>query len=105
MSETMYDNLTITSSFIFGKVMQEPSLCKHFLEKLLGIKIQRISYPEREKEIGILPESHDVRLDVYADDSKEGMFNVEMQRRISMSILRRFSFISVVLKRKKTILS
>lgn len=70
MSETISSNLTITHSFIFGKVMQEPKICKYFLEKLLGMKIKQINYPEREKEIGILPESHDVRLDIYADDIK-----------------------------------
>ena len=89
MSETLYENLTITNSFIFGKVMQEPSLCKHFLEKLLGIKIQKISYPEREKEIGIMPDCHDVRLDVYADDTEDGMFNVEMQAYMDRDIRKR----------------
>lgn len=77
--------------------MQEPSLCKHFLEKLLGIKIQKINYPEREKEIGILPESHDVRLDVYADDSKEGMFNVEMQAYMDRDICKRSRYYQGVL--------
>lgn len=89
MSETLYENLTITNSFIFGKVMQEPSLCKHFLEKLLGIKIQKISYPEREKEIGIMPDGHDVRLDVYADDTEDSMFNVEMQAYMDRDIRKR----------------
>lgn len=89
MSGTLYENLTITNSFIFGKVMQDPGLCKHFLERLLGIKIQKISYPEREKEIGILPESHDIRLDVFADDSAEGMFNVEMQAYMDKNIEKR----------------
>ncbi len=89
MSEILYENLTITNSFIFGKVMQEPSLCKHFLEKLLGIKIQKISYPEREKEIGIMPDGHDVRLDVYADDTEDSMFNVEMQAYMDRDIRKR----------------
>lgn len=79
MSEDIDVNQTITNNFIFGKVMQEPKLCKLFLEKLLGIKIKKINYPEREKEIGILPESHDVRLDVYADDENNTFYNVEMQ--------------------------
>lgn len=79
MSEAVCDNLTITNRFIFGKVMQEPMICKHFLEKLLGMKIKKINYPEREKEIGILPESHDVRLDIYADDESDTFYDVEMQ--------------------------
>ena len=79
MSDAIYENLSITNSFIFGKVMQEPKLCKQFLEKLLGMKIKQINYPEREKEIGILPESHDIRLDVYADDGNDTFYDVEMQ--------------------------
>ena len=38
------EELTFTDDFMFGRVMQNPEICKGFLERLLEIKIDKIGY-------------------------------------------------------------
>ncbi len=45
--------------------MQNPDLCKGVIERLLGIKVKRIEYPELQKEIRPYYSAHGVRMDVY----------------------------------------
>ena len=40
--EEQWENLTLGNDFIFGKVMENPKLCKTMLERLLQIKIRKI---------------------------------------------------------------
>ena len=44
-----FDDLKCSDNFMFAKIMEYPKLCKAVLETLLGIKIDRLSYPEPEK--------------------------------------------------------
>lgn len=45
-----YSQLKITNQFMFGKIMQDPKLCKQMLEIIFNKKIKEIKYPEIEKE-------------------------------------------------------
>ena len=74
-----YEKLTIRDNFIFQKVMRNKRICKETLERLLDIKIKDIGYPEEEKSINIRPDSKSIRLDVYVNDDKGTVFNIEMQ--------------------------
>ena len=56
---------TITENFLFEKVMHNKRICKRLIEKILGITIQSIEFPEAEKSIDIRRDSKSVRLDVY----------------------------------------
>lgn len=40
--------VTIQDDMMFGTVMADPECCKPFLETILGIKIRKIEYPERQ---------------------------------------------------------
>ena len=60
-----FEELTITDDFMFGAVMPDPRRCKKLLESILGIKIERVEYPERQKIIDIAYDSKSVRIDVY----------------------------------------
>lgn len=78
MSSKTLKDLTIRDNFMFAAVMMETDNCKHFLEMVLGIEIERveISY---EKSIIYNPEFKGIRLDVYARDEKNTCYNIEMQ--------------------------
>ena len=71
-------DLTIRDNFMFAAVMMETDNCKHFLEMVLGIEIERveISY---EKSIIYNPEFKGIRLDVFAKDEKNTCYDIEMQ--------------------------
>lgn len=45
-----YSQLKITNQFMFGKIMQDPKLCKQMLEIIFNKKIKEIKYPEIEKD-------------------------------------------------------
>ena len=74
-----YEELTIQDSFIFQKVMRNKRICKQTIERLLDIDIKDISYPEEEKSIDIRLDSKSIRMDVYVNDDKGTVFNIEMQ--------------------------
>ena len=74
-----YDELTIQDNFIFQKVMRNKHICKQTIERLLDIDIKDISYPEEEKSINVRLDSKSIRLDVYVNDDKGTVFNIEMQ--------------------------
>ena len=74
-----FDELTIQDNFIFQKVMLKKHICKAVLERLLDISIQDIVYIHEEKALDVRLETKSVRLDVYVNDDKGTVFNIEMQ--------------------------
>ncbi|WP_037329788.1 Rpn family recombination-promoting nuclease/putative transposase [Anaerovibrio lipolyticus] len=74
-----YDELTIQDNFIFQKIMRNKRICKQTLERLLNIDIRDISYPEEEKTIDVRLDSKSIRMDVYVNDDKGTIYNIEMQ--------------------------
>ena len=79
--EKKWHEATIQNNFIFGKTMEiYPELCRKLIEIILKIKVLRIDYPEREKNIELRTDSKGVRLDVYVQDKNcNRSFNLEMQ--------------------------
>ena len=74
-----FEDLTIIDDFMFGAVMSNPERCKRLLEAILNVKIQKVTYPERQKVIDVAYNSKSVRLDVYVEDEKDTVYNIEMQ--------------------------
>ena len=74
-----YEELTIKDDFMFGIIMRNPKYCKTFLETVLDVKISRIEYPETQKTIDISLSSKSIRLDIYVEDGKNTVYNIEMQ--------------------------
>ena len=75
-----WEELSISNDFLFGKVMQNPELCKELLQRILpDLNIERIEYPELQKSINMDMDARSVRLDVYVKDEKEVVYDIEMQ--------------------------
>lgn len=70
--------LTLKNNFMFGAVMADEEICKHFLEMVLGFPIERVEV-SKERSIIYHPEYKGVRLDIYAKDENHTHYNVEMQ--------------------------
>lgn len=78
--QIQWEDLGISNDFLFGKVMQNPELCKELLQRILpDLKIDRIEYPELQKSINVDMDAHSVRLDVYVKDDRETVYDIEMQ--------------------------
>ena len=79
-SQTSWEELSISNDFLFGKVMQNPELCKELLQRILpDLKIDHIEYPELQKNIKQDIDAKSVRLDVYVKDEKAVVYDIEMQ--------------------------
>ena len=85
------EELRFTDDFMFCRVMQTPELCKGVIERLLGIKVERIEYPELQKEIRPYYSAHGVRMDVYVKDSNR-IFDIEMQTSVPDDLPRRMRY-------------
>lgn len=73
-----WEELGIDDDYIFGKVMQDPELCKKLIEIILDIEVKKIEYPEKQKAIRMTADAKSVRLDVYTTDGNS-VYNIEMQ--------------------------
>ena len=74
-----FEKLQIKDDFMFSVIMRNPRFCKPFLERILNIKISRIEYPKSQVTIDISADAKSVRLDIYVEDGKETVYNIEMQ--------------------------
>lgn len=74
-----FEELEIKDDFMFGVIMRNPKYCKPFLETILGIKISHIEYPKSQETIDISSDAKSVRLDIYVEDGKGTVYNIEMQ--------------------------
>ena len=74
-----FEELTIKDDFMFGAVMSEEKNLKPLLEYILDIKIDHITYPERQKTISANYGYKSVRLDVYCEDDNNTVYNIEIQ--------------------------
>ncbi|MCI9560768.1 MAG: hypothetical protein HFG52_16575, partial [Lachnospiraceae bacterium] len=80
VKETKWEELSISNDFLFGKVMQDAELCKELLQRILpDLDIDHIEYPELQKTIKEDYDAKGVRLDVYVNDGKDTVYDIEMQ--------------------------
>ena len=65
--QTSWEELSISNDFLFGKVMQNPELCKELLQRILpDLDIDHVEYPELQKTIKENFDAKGVRLDAKA---------------------------------------
>lgn len=87
-----FEELEIKDDFMFGVIMRKPKYCKPFLETILGIKISQIEYPKAQETIDLSLDAKSVRLDVYVEDGKGKVYNIEMQTTNNQSIPKRMRY-------------
>ena len=73
-------DLNLEDDFLFAKVMSDNEICRRVLEQILNISIKKVEYPITQKTIDLLLDGKGIRLDVYVNDDKDTVYNVEMQR-------------------------
>ena len=77
-----FRHIPLGNDFAFSEVMREPEICKHFLELVLGIRIRRLEFVERERDLSDSFFFHGIRLDVYVEDDADSVYDIEMQNRL-----------------------
>lgn len=90
---TAWERLQISNDFLFGKIMQDPKLCKELLQRILPeLEIDHIEYPETQKAIRPDIDAKSVRLDVFVNDSKGTVYDIEMQVVSSSELTKRIRY-------------
>lgn len=79
-SDKTIKELNLEDDFLFAKVMSDKEICRKVLEKILNVSIKEVILPTIQRTIDILFEGKGIRLDVYVNDDKGTVYNVEMQR-------------------------
>ena len=75
------EDVTIQDNFLFGTLLKDPEICREILQRILGVPIGSIRYPEAEKTIDTGYYSRGIRLDIYTDLPDHSVCCVEMQVR------------------------
>ena len=78
MKRKSFDELTFADDGMFQTVMKDPDISAELVERLLGVRVKQVKYPELEKAIEPYYTSHGVRLDVYLKDENK-VIDVELQ--------------------------
>ena len=82
MSETKFEDLTISNDFMFKEVMKSnKGLCKRLVGSIMQQDIEDIVYIETEKTLQPYYDSRGIRLDVILADDNHTRYNLEMQAR------------------------
>ncbi|MBO4998749.1 MAG: Rpn family recombination-promoting nuclease/putative transposase [Lachnospira sp.] len=77
--EKAFEKLQLKDDFMFGVIMHNQKYCKSFLERILNISISCIEYSDAQRTIDLSSDAKSVRLDIYVEDGKNMVYNIEMQ--------------------------
>ncbi|MCR5357151.1 MAG: Rpn family recombination-promoting nuclease/putative transposase [Lachnospiraceae bacterium] len=74
-----FDELRFRDDFMFGKIMEDPGLCREVLERLLGRRIGELTEVQTQREFRYTVDGKPIRLDVYNEDSEGTVYDTEME--------------------------
>ena len=75
-----YEDLEFTDDFLFCKILKnDPKLAKEIVEVILGREIGDLAMAVSQRSLQFTPYDHGVRLDIYASDDNDVIYNIEMQ--------------------------
>lgn len=83
-----YEDLVYSDNFMFGKVMEDPCLCREVIECLLQHPIGELKEVQTQREFQFVSDGKPIRLDVYNEDSNNVIYDAEMENLNHQSIKR-----------------
>lgn len=85
-----FKDLCFTDDIIFNEVMKNNvDIAKEMLEVILNKTITKITYIESQKEYQIMPGARGTRFDIYVEDDKNVIYDIEMQIALDKNIGKR----------------
>ena len=88
-----YEDLNSTDDFLFCKILtNHPELCRELAELIIGRKIGGIVRLDRQVPVEITADGRGVRFDVYLEDDRDTIYEIEMQTTPELEIGRRFRY-------------
>ena len=86
-------DLTLLDRFLFAEVMEDPKTFENILSIILGEDISIKGRPQSKHESRTSPLKRQVRLDVWAEDETDAVYNVEAKKKIRKIFLIEVVFI------------
>lgn len=81
-----FEELTIRDSFMFDRVMEDRNVCRRFLSVLQQCDVGELTLLDAEKEFRITASGKSVRLDIYAEEGTNRIYDAEMEQQNHQSI-------------------
>lgn len=82
-------NLNLSNRFLFDEVMEDTQTHQNALEIIFGKDISLLDKPQTEKEFRVSPLIRSVRMDVFAIDENQSIYNTEMQDQRKKDLVKR----------------
>ena len=92
-----FSKLNLLDRFLFDEAMEDSENMKTVLDIILGQDIPLRSAPQSEKEMRTRPDNRQVRLDVYAWDDDDTVYDTEAQKEDTKNLPKRSRFYQAVL--------
>lgn len=93
-------DLTLLDRFLFAEVMENPKTFENILSIILGEDISIKGRPQSEHENRTSPLKRQVRLDVWAEDETDAVYNVEAQKENTKNLPHRSRFYQALIDSK-----
>lgn len=82
-------DLNLTDRFLFDEVLEDKETYQDVLGAIFGKEIPLLDQPQTEKELRVSPLIRSVRMDVFAMDEEESIYNTEMQNKRKADLAKR----------------
>ncbi|MCI6009310.1 MAG: Rpn family recombination-promoting nuclease/putative transposase [Anaerostipes hadrus] len=93
-------DLTLLDRFLFAEVMEDSKTFENILSIILGEDISIKGHPQSEHESRTSPLKRQVRLDVWAEDETDAVYNVEAQKENTKNLPHRSRFYQALIDSK-----
>ncbi|MCI7262695.1 MAG: Rpn family recombination-promoting nuclease/putative transposase [Clostridiaceae bacterium] len=84
--------LTLLDRFLFSCAMEDPRILELSLRIIMEQELELQDSPQTEKEFRTMPWLRSIRLDVFAVDLEEKLYNTEVQKKNTGNLLKRSRF-------------
>lgn len=92
-----FSKLNLLDRFLFNEAMEDSENMKTVLDIIFGQDISLRSAPHSEKEVRTLPDNRQIRLDVYAWDDDDNVYDTEAQKEDTKNLPKRSRFYQALL--------
>ena len=99
-SKKSLQDLTLLDRFLFAEVMEDTKTFENVLSIILGQDISIAGRPQTEHESRTSPLKRQVRLDVWAEDESDAVYNVEAQKENTKNLPHRSRFYQALIDSK-----
>lgn len=90
------EKLDLKDRFLFDQVAEDPECCQAMLEIILDKEITILMKNETEKEFRTTTSQRSIKMDVFAADAEDKIYNMEMQQKNAGNLARRGRFYALI---------